>query len=94
MAAESAESNRISALAKAESEKKAAVLNEQKRIDKEKETARLETERRASDRVHVSSIRSDVKTDLMLLSGIDEILARQVVIAISQGRIKHTKITY
>jgi|TARA_R110000744_G_scaffold105206_1_gene201157 hypothetical protein len=94
VAAENAEAERISALKKAETDKQAAILNEQARQAAEKEAERVATEKREKNRAHVGVIRKLAKEHLMLIDGVDEAIAKAIVMAISNGNVAHTQITY
>ena len=85
----------MAALAKLnEQERQAAIANEQARQAAEVEAERVAIEKREKDRAHVGSIRKSVKESLMLINGVDEDLAKLIVIAISLSNIPHTQITY
>ena len=94
VAAENAEADRISALEKAEADKQAAIVSEKARQAAEIEDDRAETQKREKNRAHVGSIRTSVKESLMLITGVDEDLAKLIVIAVRYGQVAHTKITY
>ena len=105
VAAENAEAERAAAIAKveydrkrdieiAEQEKQAAIANEQARQAAEIEAVRVATERREKNRAHVGSIRKSVKEGLMLIDGVDEAIAKAIVMAMSNGNIAHAQITY
>ena len=105
VAAERAESDRLTALAKAEydlkaaaklneQERQAAIASEQARQAAEIEEERVETQKREKNRAHVGSIRKAVKEGLMLIDGVDEELAKLIVLALSNGVVAHAKITY
>ena len=79
MAIESAERARQSEINRQAKEKQAA----------EEKQARLEANKR-----HVGKIRSEAKSCLMEFQGIDETLAKRIVLAISRGEVKHITINY
>ena len=54
----------------------------------------MATERREKNRAHVGSIRKSVKEGLMLIDGVDEAIAKAIVMAMSNGNIAHAQITY
>ena len=94
VAAENAEADRISALKKADADKQAAIEKEQARQAAEKEAVRVATEHREKNRAHVGVIRKLAKEHLMLIDGVDEAIAKAIVMAISNGNVAHTQITY
>ena len=94
VAAENAEADRISALKKAEADKQAAIEKEQARQAAEKEAVTLATLDRLKNRAHVGVIRKLAKEHLMLIDGVDEAIAKAIVMAISNGNVAHTQITY
>tara|TARA_R110002126_G_scaffold155681_1_gene302751 strand:- start:27 stop:965 length:939 start_codon:yes stop_codon:yes gene_type:complete len=105
VAAENAEAERLAALAKTENDRKqaikqaevdklSAIANVQARIDAEKEAERVATEKREKNRAHVGAIRKSVKECLMLIDGVDETIAKAIVMAMSNGNVAHTQINY
>ena len=94
VAAENAEAARIGALKKAEADKQAAIEKEQAKQAAEKEADIVATDKREKNRAHVGVIRKLAKEHLMLIDGVDETIAKAIVMSISNGNVAHTQITY
>lgn len=98
LAAEQAEAARIVAAQKAESDRLAAVEAERRRVAQEEAARKGEDDRRAADRAHRTKLNREIVADLMEYvewpGGVAEALARNIVIALAKGEIRHTRITY
>lgn len=100
-AAELAERQRIESEQRAEREKQAAVEAERKRAQ-DAENARLaaerekiaEDERRAADKKHRDGVFLDLRDDLIEHAGLNEVQAKQVIIALLNGKIRNQKINF
>lgn len=79
--------------AKAEREAAAAVEAERKRVADEAARDAAETAKREANEKHTRKINNQIIDDLMT-AGLDQDSAQMVVVAISHGSIRHTKITY
>jgi chromosome segregation ATPase len=92
------EADKKAALEKAEADKiEAAALAKQAQIDAAAEEKRLAAERQAkleADKKHIGKIRGEAKEALMMINGIDEKMARQIILAIAKGKIPHLTINY
>lgn len=77
---------------KADAEQKAREDEQRKQIERE-EAERLETEKREANKKYVGAIRKAAKEDLMKL-GMDETVARAVVMAINDGLVANVSIKY
>ena len=82
---------------RAEEEKKAAVEAEklrQEAADKQaKAAAAQEVARREANKRHVGNVRREAK-EAMVAGGIDEAIAKKIILAISNGAIPHITINY
>lgn len=93
-AAAKAKQDAIDAAVRAEQEKKAAIEAERQRVENE----RLEAERKQQElernRAHVGQKRKEAKESLMLICGLNEDLAKKVVLAIAGEKITNIEIKY
>jgi len=80
-------------LAKIEKAKQQAIAAEQARILKIKTDEAAEQAKRESNKKHIAKINNEVLGCLIQM-GFDEPTGKNIVTAIVNGRIKHTKITY
>lgn len=78
----------------AEKDSKAAVESERKRQKYEKLLEQEEVAKREANKKHVGSVRKAAKESLMKLNGIDEEVAKNIVLAISKGLISNVTINY
>ncbi len=99
-AAEKAEREKAEAIAQAEKEKSAAAEREEKaRIDAENakrlqaEAEAEEDRKREANRAYVGKVRKEAKESLIAL-GLDEAMAKKVVLAINSGDVNHISIKY
>ena len=91
---EKADSDRKLALEKAEADQALAVRHEKARQANEDAANKLAIEKREADRAHVGAIRKLAKENLMLIDGINEDLAKSIVMAISNGNVPNVTISY
>ena len=95
--AEQAEKNRLAALEKAKKDAEQAAENaridEANRQEAERQRIEEETAEREANRAHVGKIRKEAKESLMDI-GLDEETAKNVVLAISNKKIKNVDIKY
>lgn len=95
--AEQAEKRRIEAEEKAKRDaEEAAERAKQQQIAEQKakeDAEKAEQERREANKRHVGGIRKAAKESLMAI-GIDEALAKEIVMAINDGKIKNITINY
>jgi len=88
------EQERVDNIARIESEAaERAVQQEQERVDKEANRIKQEAKKREADKVHVSKVRTHAKMALIGL-GLDEPLAKKVILAINAGSIANVSINY
>jgi DNA repair exonuclease SbcCD ATPase subunit len=93
-AAAKAKQDAINALAQAEKEKIAAIEAERQRVENERLEAERKQQELEKNRAHVGQKRKEAKEALMLICGIDEDLAKKVVLAISNEKITNIEIKY
>lgn len=104
-AKEQSELDRIAAEKKAKADQEAAVKKAQDDADakikaeKEAEGRRIAevnriAEKKAANTRHQASVNNKIKTCLMTIKGIDETIARDIIIAIAKGEIDFLKILY
>ena len=89
---------RIEAEKKAELDKQKAILaakeEERARAEQEKEKQRLLEEKRAASIRHSKKINNEILSSLLSETTILESVAKEVIAAIAQGKVPHTKIQY
>jgi len=97
LAEELAEKNRIAAEAKAKKDAADAADKARKEEIARQEAVKIEEQKiiakREADQAHIGKIRGEAKDSLIAL-GIDEAKAKEIVIAIHNGKIKNVKIIY
>jgi colicin import membrane protein len=102
LSAEQAEAAKEAAARQAEREKLAAVEAERKRVAAEAERQRIVDEERAANRAHRTKINREIVEDLLLVMrdkwDIEDLtpeeLAREIVVALAKGLVRHTKVQY
>lgn len=96
--AKEAEAARIAAVEKAKRDAELAAeqarLDEIARREEEERQAKAEQEKREANKRHIGNVRKQAKEGLMLSCGLSEDAAKNVVLAIHNGDIRHIKIEY
>jgi hypothetical protein len=88
-----AERDRKAAAVKAEAVRVAAIEAERQRVAAIEAAAKAETDRRERDHQHKIKIHTDAAVGLMNI-GFSKDDAKKIVVAICEGKIPHTKVSY
>lgn len=87
------EQAKADAAAQAERAAQAAAEAERKRIEAEEAAKAAEEKRRQEDQEHRGNINREAKADLVAL-GLDDETAKQILIAIIAGKVRHVSVKY